>query len=207
VLAFWFGESDEVTPGHPRAAVQALQAGRNLLFAQPGPAELRAGLAAYASRCMADRCRPRGVTSSGRERADAGDADAGGAGRRGGGGGAGLAQPDGTAGDPGCAGRRVSLHPRRRLDVWTWTNCWLPSRRHAGADRQRAQQPHRLDAEPRGEQAILEHCRRTGTWIVSDEVYERLYFATAHGLRRRFLDVAEPPTTGCWSRTASPRAF
>ena len=30
----------------------------------------------------------------------------------------------------------------------------------------------------RGEQqAILDHCRRTGTWIVADEVYERLWFA------------------------------
>jgi aspartate/methionine/tyrosine aminotransferase len=26
------------------------------------------------------------------------------------------------------------------------------------------------------QQALLDHCRRTGTWIVADEVYERLYF-------------------------------
>ena len=26
------------------------------------------------------------------------------------------------------------------------------------------------------QQAILDHCRRTGTWIVADEVYERLWF-------------------------------
>ena len=29
------------------------------------------------------------------------------------------------------------------------------------------------------QQAILAHCRRTGTWIVADEVYERLYFGGA----------------------------
>jgi aspartate/methionine/tyrosine aminotransferase len=41
------------------------------------------------------------------------------------------------------------------------------------------------------QQAILDHCRRTGTWIVADEVYERLWFgegATAPS----FLDLAEP---------------
>src|SRR6185369_13151307 len=26
------------------------------------------------------------------------------------------------------------------------------------------------------QQAILAHCRRTGTWIIADEVYERLFF-------------------------------
>ena len=44
--------------------------------------------------------------------------------------------------------------------------------------------------------AILAHCRRTGTWIVADEVYERLYFggdARAGGppAAPSFLDVAE----------------
>ena len=42
--------------------------------------------------------------------------------------------------------------------------------------------------------AILAHCRRTGTWVLADEVYERLYFAgdTANGAAPSFLDVAEP---------------
>jgi aspartate/methionine/tyrosine aminotransferase len=41
---------------------------------------------------------------------------------------------------------------------------------------------------------ILDHCRRTGTWILADEVYERLYFAgdTSNGAASSFLDVAEP---------------
>jgi len=41
------------------------------------------------------------------------------------------------------------------------------------------------------QQAVLDHCRRTGTWIVADEVYERLWYgdgATAPS----FLDIAEP---------------
>jgi len=34
------------------------------------------------------------------------------------------------------------------------------------------------------QQALLAHCRRTGTWILADEVYERLYYGddTANGL-------------------------
>ncbi len=40
-------------------------------------------------------------------------------------------------------------------------------------------------------QAILEHCRGTGTWVVSDEVYERLYYGAAQAAPS-FLDVCSP---------------
>ncbi len=41
------------------------------------------------------------------------------------------------------------------------------------------------------QQAILEHCRKTGTWILADEVYERLYYEdTPNGCAPSFLDVA-----------------
>src|SRR5690606_35236369 len=45
-----------------------------------------------------------------------------------------------------------------------------------------------------GEQrAILARCRQTGTWVLADEVYERLYYApSANGCAPSFLDVAEP---------------
>ena len=44
----------------------------------------------------------------------------------------------------------------------------------------------------RAEQAaILAHCRRTGTWIVADEVYERVYFGDAAVCAPSFLDIAE----------------
>jgi aspartate/methionine/tyrosine aminotransferase len=49
------------------------------------------------------------------------------------------------------------------------------------------------------QQAILAHCRRTGTWIVADEVYERIWFGTADGpsaatcpAAPSFADIAEP---------------
>jgi aspartate/methionine/tyrosine aminotransferase len=47
----------------------------------------------------------------------------------------------------------------------------------------------------REEQATLvAHCRRTGTWILADEVYERLYYEgdTANGAAPSFLDVSNP---------------
>jgi aspartate/methionine/tyrosine aminotransferase len=43
------------------------------------------------------------------------------------------------------------------------------------------------------QQTLLAHCRRTGTWILADEVYERLYFEpTPNGCAPSFLDIAEP---------------
>lgn len=43
------------------------------------------------------------------------------------------------------------------------------------------------------QRAILARCRETGTWILADEVYERLYYeATPHGCAPSFLDLAEP---------------
>ena len=44
------------------------------------------------------------------------------------------------------------------------------------------------------EAEILAHCRSTGTWVLADEVYERLYYETdtANGCAPSFLDVAEP---------------
>jgi len=42
--------------------------------------------------------------------------------------------------------------------------------------------------------ALLEHCRSTGTWIVADEVYERIFFGAegaATACAPSFLDVAD----------------
>lgn len=44
----------------------------------------------------------------------------------------------------------------------------------------------------RAEQAeILDHCRRTGTWIVADEVYERVFFEPGARCAPSFLDIAD----------------
>ena len=43
------------------------------------------------------------------------------------------------------------------------------------------------------QQTLLDHCRRTGTWILSDEVYENLYYLpTETRCAPSFLDIAEP---------------
>ena len=43
------------------------------------------------------------------------------------------------------------------------------------------------------QQAIVDHCRKTGTWILADEVYERLYYEPiANGCAPSFLDVTQP---------------
>ena len=38
---------------------------------------------------------------------------------------------------------------------------------------------------------LLEHCRRTGTWIVADEVYDRVWFGVGRAAPS-FLDIASP---------------
>ena len=42
------------------------------------------------------------------------------------------------------------------------------------------------------QQALLQHCRRTGTWIIADEVYERLYYREGARCAPSFLDIATP---------------
>ncbi len=43
------------------------------------------------------------------------------------------------------------------------------------------------------QQILLDHCRRTGTWILSDEVYENLYYLpTENRCAPSFLDIAAP---------------
>ena len=51
VLAFWFGEPDEVTPAFIRqAGIDSLNAGETFYTQNLGIPELRDGIAAYASR-------------------------------------------------------------------------------------------------------------------------------------------------------------
>lgn len=45
---------------------------------------------------------------------------------------------------------------------------------------------------PDEQRAVLEHCRRTGTWVVADEVYERLYYGPGRTAAPSFLDICAP---------------
>lgn len=42
------------------------------------------------------------------------------------------------------------------------------------------------------QRAILEHCRRHGIWILADDAYERIYFENEQGIAPSFLDIADP---------------
>ncbi len=193
VLAFWFGESDEVTPEPIRAAaVQSLQAGETFYSHNLGLPELRAALAAYATGLHGpigvDRI---AVTSSGVNAlmlamqllAGAGDEVVA----------VTPVWPNLTA-QPAILGaqvRRVPLRPvngQWRLDVDELCAAVTPRTRVLLVNA--PNNPTGWTLSRAEQQALLAHTRRTGTWILADEVYERLYFSG--GCAPSFLDVAEP---------------
>ncbi|MBP6763515.1 MAG: pyridoxal phosphate-dependent aminotransferase [Rubrivivax sp.] len=194
VLPFWFGESDEVTPEPIRqAAADSLLRGETFYSHNLGLPELRAAIAQYASTLHGvvdvDRI---AVTSSGvtalmlamQLLAGAGDEVVAVV----------PVWPNLTA-QPvilGAQVKRVSLHPRQgrwQLDmdellaaVTERTRVLLVNAPNnpTGWTLTRAEQA-----------AMLSHCRRTGTWIVADEVYERVFFGGAPSAPS-FLDLATP---------------
>jgi aspartate/methionine/tyrosine aminotransferase len=195
VLAFWFGESDEVTPEFIRAAAtRSLAAGETFYAQNLGLPELREALAGYVSGLHGPVAPGRiAVTSSGvsalmlamQALAGAGDEVVAVV----------PVWPNLTA-QPAILGaqvRRVSLQPHRgawRLD--------LDRLRAAVTERTRVlivnapNNPTGWTLTRAEQQALLEHCRRTGTWIVADEVYERVYFGAGFGCAPSFLDLATP---------------
>ncbi len=195
VLPFWFGESDEATPAFIRdAAVRSLHDGETFYAHNLGLPALREALSAYIGGLHRPVHAQRiAVTSSGVNalmlamQALAGPGDEVVA--------VVPVWPNLTA-QPvilGASVRRVSLKVVRgawQLDlaalldaVTTETNVLLVNAPNnpTGWTLMRAEQ-----------QAILAHCRRTGTWIVADEVYERVYFKPGERCAPSFLDIAEP---------------
>ena len=196
VLAFWFGESDEPTPAAVcRSAVASIEAGEVFYAHNLGLPELRAAQADYIASLHpavgADRV---AITSSGVSAlmlaqqllVNAGDEVVAVV----------PVWPNLTA-QPAILGgrvRRVSLHPRDgawQLDLDELLAAITPATRVLIVNSPNNPTGWTLT---RAEIArILAHCRATGTWIVSDEVYERLYFADpAAQAAPSFLDVAEP---------------
>ena len=204
VLAFWFGESDETTPEFIRdAAVRSLEAGETFYSHNLGLAELREALGLYTSLLH----RPVGldriaVTSSGvnalmltmQALVGAGDEVVAVV----------PVWPNLTA-QPAILGARVVRLPLRveraawRLDLDEMR------RRVTGTTRvllvNSPNNPTGWTLGREEQEAVLAHCRGTGTWIVADEVYERIYFgdgqarpgsaARASTTAPSFLDIAE----------------
>jgi aspartate/methionine/tyrosine aminotransferase len=198
VLPFWFGESDEVTPQFIRdAAVGSLQAGDTFYSHNLGLPALRHAVAQYASSLHgavdADRI---AITAGGvnalmiacQSLLDAGDEVVA----------VTPVWPNLTA-QPlimGAKLRCVSLAPDAQ-GAWQLDVPKLLEAITAGTKMLVLNAPN----NPTGwtlsraeQEAILAHCRRTGTWILADEVYERLYYAddTPNGCAPSFLDIATP---------------
>ncbi|NMM87798.1 aspartate aminotransferase [Rhodococcus sp. SRB_17] len=197
VLAFWFGESDEGTPEVVRqAAVDSLERGETFYAHNLGLPELRDAVAAYTSRLHgpvgADRI---AITSGGvnalmlavQALVDAGDEVVA----------VTPVWPNLTA-QPCIMGARlrcVALRPQAggawTLDMGELLAAITPTTRLLIVNAPNNPTGWTLTAGE--QQQILKHCRRTGTWILADEVYERLYYEpTANGCAPSFLDVAGP---------------
>ena len=200
VLKFWFGESDEVTPQFIRdAATASLQRGETFYAHNLGLPELREAIAGYAngirvqgaSKISADRI---AVTAGGvnalmlatQALVDSGDEVV-------------VVTPvwPNLTGQPAVMGgvvRAVSLKPvagQWQLD--------LPELMAAVTANTKLlilnapNNPTGWTLSRADQEALLTHCRKTGTWILADEVYERLYYEpTTNGCAPSFLDIAEP---------------
>jgi aspartate/methionine/tyrosine aminotransferase len=196
VLAFWFGESDEVTPEFIRqAAIESLQAGETFYAHNLGLLELREAVAAYTTQLHGSVGSERIAITSGGVNAlmlavqalvDAGDEVVA----------VTPVWPNLTA-QPLIMGanlKRVSLKPVAgawTLDVQSLLDAITPSTKLIIVNA--PNNPTGWTLSRAEQQAILDHCRRTGTWILADEVYERLYYEdTPNRCAPSFLDIASP---------------
>ncbi|MDY0747515.1 pyridoxal phosphate-dependent aminotransferase [Paucibacter sp. R3-3] len=195
VLAFWFGESDEVTPEPVReAAAESLRRGETFYAHNLGLLELREALAGYTSALH----RPVGVeriavTSSGVSALMIATQA--------------LVSPGdevvavvplwpnlvAQAAIMGARVKRVSLTPQAGawgLDLQALLDAITPATKVLLVNA--PNNPTGWTLTRAEQQVLLDHCRKTGTWIVADEVYERLYYAYGAKAAPSFLDLAAP---------------
>lgn len=195
VLPFWFGESDEPTPAFIRdAAIRSLNDGETFYSHNLGLPELREALSGYVSSLHKPVTAERiAVTSSGvnalmlamQALAGAGDEVV-------------VVVPvwPNLTAQPAILGanvKRVSLtvkHGAWQLDMATLLSAVTSETKVLLVNA--PNNPTGWTLTRNEQQTILAHCRRTGTWIVADEVYERVYFKTGSRCAPSFLDVAEP---------------
>jgi aspartate/methionine/tyrosine aminotransferase len=196
VLAFWFGESDEVTPLEVReAAARSLSRGETFYTHNLGQPALREAIAAYQSSLhnkpiAAERI---AVTSSGVSGLMLAMQMLAGAGST-------VVcvtpvWPNLTA-QPEILGARVLRMPLApdaqgawRLDLAALLEAITPD--VAALLVNAPNNPTGWTLTRPEQQALLDRCRATGTWIVADEVYERVWFGEGRAAPS-FLDIAEP---------------
>jgi aspartate/methionine/tyrosine aminotransferase len=196
VLAFWFGESDEVTPDVIRqAAIASLQRGETFYSQNLGLPELRHAVAEYMSALHGPIWLDRlAITSGGvnalmlavQQLVDAGDEVVA----------VTPVWPNLTA-QPAIMGARlrcVALTPQDgqwQLDMSALLSAVTSQTKLLIVNA--PNNPTGWTLTRQEQQQILDHCRQTGTWILADEVYERLYYEpSANGCAPSFLDIAAP---------------
>ena len=200
VLKFWFGESDEVTPQFIRdAAALSLQNGETFYSHNLGLPELREAIAGYAKGIRAQDATKTGadrvaVTAGGvnglmiavQALVDSGDQVV-------------VITPvwpnlTGQSAIMGAVVRSVSLKPiagQWQLDMNELLAAVTPDTKLLIINA--PNNPTGWTLTRAEQETILAHCRKTGTWILADEVYERLYYEpTANGCAPSFLDIAAP---------------
>ena len=195
ILRFWFGESDQATPGPVReAAIEALAAGRTFYTHNHGLAPLREEVARYLGRLHGRAFDPDDVsiTSSGVSA---------------------LMLAMQAVLDPGdrvvavtpvwpnlteiprilnAEVVRVGLEPgqgRWRLDLDRLIDAIRPETRLVLINSPGNPTGWTLAADQRT--PLLEHCRRLGVWLLCDDVYERLYYGEGASAPS-ILPLAEP---------------
>ena len=196
VLPFWFGESDEVTPEFiSQAAIESLQRGETFYSHNLGLPELRDAIAQYMGGLHGNIASDRlAVTSGGvnglmlamQALVDAGDEVV-------------VVTPvwPNLTAQPAILGASVhcvSLKPVNgawTLDLEELLAAVTPRTKLLVINAPNNPTGWTLT---RAEQVqIVAHCRGTGTWILADEVYERLYYEpTANACAPSFLDVTVP---------------
>ncbi|MBA4176724.1 MAG: aspartate aminotransferase [Leptothrix sp. (in: Bacteria)] len=193
VLPFWFGESDEVTPAPIRqAAADSLARGETFYAHNLGLPELREAIAAYAGALHGPVDVTRiAVTSSGvtalmvamQMLLDAGDEVVAVV----------PVWPNLTA-QPAILGARVTRVPLRPDAAGAW-RLDVPELLAAVTSATKVllvnapNNPTGWTLTRAEQQQLLAHCRATGTWLVADEVYERICFDGTPAAPS-FLDIA-----------------
>ena len=196
LVRFWFGESQRRTPDYiAEAAAQAIRDGETFYTHNNGVEPLRDQIAGYLSR-LHGRGRERAeisVTSSGvsalslamKAVVDPGDRVV-------------LVTPvwpniPGIAQLLGAEIVRAPLSAREGrwvLDLDSLLDALTPGTRLLVINSPGNPTGWVLPAEHR--QVILDHCRRLGIWILADDVYERLVFASNLNSAPSFLSISEP---------------
>jgi aspartate/methionine/tyrosine aminotransferase len=206
VLKFWFGESDETTPEFVRqAAIESLKAGDTFYAHNLGLPELREAIATYTDglhpglgaahwqqRLVVTSGGVNGLMLASQTLINAGDEVV-------------VVTPiwPNLVAQPRIMGASVVCVPLKVRESGARAGAWVldmealleaitPATKMLVLNAPNNPTGWTLSRDQQVE--ILAHCRRTGTWILADEVYERLYFAgdTSNGAASSFLDIAEP---------------